>query len=555
MKQQVKESRKLVVIGLDGATWDLIIPWAEEGKLPTFKKLLDKGTYGNLKSTIPPISEPAWPSLLTGKGPGKLGIFDFLERKADSYELSVATKWEEWNPIWKILNDAGKRICVMNVPTASVPYEKIKGVFITGDITSTKCPIAYPPEIEKRLTRENYQVYAPPIHLVGKDNYLKKVYQITKEKCDIALQLFKERNWDFFMFVLRYLDMIQHQFWKYMDETHPMHVPNTRYKEEILKYYQFIDKYLSAFLIHLPTDAILMLVSDHGHGPHFKDVDLNVWLKKNGFLKVEKTSSPRRKRRTIAGALIWLSSRLSRYQLQLLSWSRKLGLSTLYEGTIVKGIEAREWNIDWEETRAYGFRYGGIFINLKGREPRGTVKPEDYEKTREAILKKLKGLKDPETGSNVIEHVWKREDIYSGPRIDSLPDLVVQYAGESKYLSFTGGFVSGDNPIRPLSENSSSAQHTSRGIFLVYGSGIRQGNEISGSDIYDVVPTILHTMGVAVPTDIDGKVLRGAFESESRMAKQETRYKELKKREERKQVFSGEESEKIKERLRELGYL
>ena len=150
--------KKVVVIGLDGATWDLIKPWVEGGKLPTFKKLMENGIYGDLKSTIPPATFPAWASLLTGKGPGKLGSNGFFERKENSYELRPVTlKWEEWGPIWRIINNNGREFVMINVPTTVVPTKKIKGVFITGPMFQGD-RIAYPPEVESMLKKNNYKL-------------------------------------------------------------------------------------------------------------------------------------------------------------------------------------------------------------------------------------------------------------------------------------------------------------------------------------------------------------------------------------------------------------
>jgi Type I phosphodiesterase / nucleotide pyrophosphatase len=123
---------RLLIIGLDGATFDVITPWAQEGKLPNLRKLLENGAHGALKSTIPPMSPPAWTSFMTGKNPGKHGVFDFTARKPYSYDIEfVNARWRRAETIWKIMSEEGKRICVLGVPF-TYPPEAVNGVMISG---------------------------------------------------------------------------------------------------------------------------------------------------------------------------------------------------------------------------------------------------------------------------------------------------------------------------------------------------------------------------------------------------------------------------------------
>lgn len=564
----VNDMKRVLVIGMDGATWDLIKPWAERGKLPTFRRLLEEGAHGDLISILPISSAVEWSVMLTGKQPGKLGIFDFIRRKSDSYDLEVVCMREEWNPLWKILNDTGHRFGIMGVPLTLVPEREINGIFVVGAITYAKGRLANPPELDDFLRKINYEIHVPPAQAIGMGPYLERVKQVIRKKFDVALQLFKRDRWSFFMFCIYSTDMVSHTLWKYMDKEHPLYTPNERLESAILECYQLIDKCLSLFLKHLPEDTVLMLVSDHGQGPLYKYVDLNTWLKQSGFLECKERLETHSYRRRIVDTAKsrfkhLLFRYLSRYQLRIFGITRRLIPSHFFKKIIdmlmhIFGLSTHEkifGDIKWEGTKAYSLGCCSIFINLRGREPMGIVMPgEEYGKIREEIIRKLGMLKDSETGLNVVQRVWKREELYSGPLCDSLPDLVVEFLDDCKYFNVT---TSLRNTV--FFTTSTCATHTRRGIFLAYGKIIRRGLRLEECSICDIAPTILHLINVPISSDVDGRVLREIFEPNSSLAKREVKYMEAPKDEttrgKRAPSFSEEEEREIKERLRALGYL
>ena len=148
-------SIKIMVIGLDGATFDLIKPWASEGKLPTFKKLLKNGIYANLESTVPYATVPAWPSFATGCNPGKHGFYDFFKEKENSYELTVEarpSKVVKQPTLWEILSYYNKNVAVINVPGTYPPY-KINGYMITGMLSPPGAKFTYPLDFKDELEK------------------------------------------------------------------------------------------------------------------------------------------------------------------------------------------------------------------------------------------------------------------------------------------------------------------------------------------------------------------------------------------------------------------
>ena len=231
-----KHKAKVLIIGLDGATWDLIKPWAEEGKLPTFKKLMEGGVYGNLKSTIPPWTIPAWNCMLTGKNPGKLGVFTFMCRSPDSYVFRPYFLLNKPpKSVLDIISENGKTVCAVNIPMIHYAY-KINGCMVAGWLYHPSRPITYPEELKSELDSitggyeiDVIEVEVLPhefkeIEIEGKEAFLKYLYRVTEKRAKATEYLLDKYDWDFFMVVFVGPDRIQHRLWED--------------KDEIKKYYQ-----------------------------------------------------------------------------------------------------------------------------------------------------------------------------------------------------------------------------------------------------------------------------------------------------------------------------
>ena len=530
---------KVVVIGLDGATLDLIKPWALAGKLPTFKRLIDEGIHGPLKSTIPPYTIPAWPSMLTGKNPGKLGVSG-IWRAGEDYEAKLSPlSWGRWTPIWELLNKGGKRVCMVNVPTTIAPDGDFDGAFITGPQSQggELIRLAYPLKLEKYLRETKYRVYAPSVEALGEDAFLQYVSTLSQLKMDTALRLFKN-DWDFFMFGLFYLDPIQHFFWKYMDETHPLYEHHDVYSNAIFDYYFMIDRFLDRFL---SDHANLFVVSDHGFGKLLKFFNLNLWLKEEGFLALKpeaekEFSKDLNTMMTINGREYYARLRLK--------------------------ITNRE--VDWLRTKAFSPDWAVIRVNLKGRERMGAVQPgREYDELISRIKKMLLEVVDPDTGERVVENVWRREELYNGEYVSELPDLFIQYRGESWYYnsSIEIGYLPTPSILCDKLEyiyekNKLTALHKRDGVFIAYGPDIDKG-EIGHAEITDIAPTLLHMLDLPIPEDMDGRVLKEIFKENSSPAARDVAYQKPREPDAIPDEggLSEEEIEEVKRRLKALGYL
>ncbi len=572
---------KLLVIGIDGADFDLIKPWVKEGKLPNLARLLEKGVHGELKSTIPPVSPPAWTSFMTGKNPGKHGIFDFTARKPNSYEVEfVNARWRKAITIWKLMSDAGKRICVLSVPV-TYPPEKINGVMISGiDTPGATGGVAdpsavHPPHIHQEIW-QNVGPYLISPNLVAFkndqcDKMLEAALQTVERKMETALYLFKKEPWDCFMITIGETDGITHRLWKYHDKNSPLSDDlSSQHKgaDPILRIYQRVDEYLGKFQSLLDNETTIIIMSDHGHGGNSdKAVYLNRWLEEQRLLKFKSEKN---------GSL--LPSLLRRVISTNLHWAKTIGLKFL-PPTLKKKIlrktklanKMESWlrfsHIDWAHTTAYSDEtpyFPTIWINVQRREPAGIFEPgNEYEALREHIIYELSRWLDPETGQRVVKKVHKREEIYSGPFVEKFPDLIIEWNLHNGYsYLFKSSHGINGKPISRIDEKekakSKSGDHRDYGIFIAAGKNIKQRTQLSGAEIIDLAPTILYLLGIPIPSDMDGKVLTKIFQEEY-LTSHPFQYSDGSGQDlnitEPYQAYSSDEEEAVRARLQGLGYI
>jgi predicted AlkP superfamily phosphohydrolase/phosphomutase len=519
---------KLLVIGLDGATFDLIKPWAEAGQLPTFRQLLAEGAHGPVESTIPPMTGPAWTSFMTGKNPGKHGLYDWIYRHQDSYDVSpVTARHNKEATLWSLLSRSGRRVCVFNVPMTFPPVA-VNGLMISGmPAPSTKVTITYPPELLAEIEREvgDYLLYPDPGQAysdAGVDAFLDRLYRTTETRLKVLDYLRACEDWDFMMLVFNGTDTVQHAMWKYMSPQHPLHDPAkfAKYGDAILHYFQYVDHALGDIVASLDDDTVLMLMSDHGFGPFHKFIHVNNWLRQQGWLQLKK--SPK----------AWLKSALFDHgfaPMRIYNLLMHFGLGALKREVVrghgqglLKTLFLSFDDVDWPRTAAYSLgNVGQIRLNVRGREPDGLVEPgEQYEAVRDEIIARLWELRDPETGEQVVQDVYRREQVYWGDNVEQAADIAF-IPTRMEYFGF-GEYEFGSNEIIESMARGISGTHRPNGICLLWGKPVQVGAELEGARLYDLAPTILHLMGQPVPADMDGRVLVEALQPEYTYARPTT---------------------------------
>ncbi len=507
------KARKIMIIGLDGVPLDLIQRWAGGGYLPNLRRLMDGGAVGQLRSTIPPTSGPSWSSFVTGMNPGKTGIYDFLYRREGTYSFPpVNASLRGGTTIWRYLSDAGYRVGVLNIPM-SYPVEPVNGFMVSGWMTPYKATdYIYPPDLAGELEREigNYRIYPTETFAENrKESFLKATYDLLEMRTRTALYLARTRPWDLFMVVFFDTDRVLHQLWHYLDPDHPWRTDREDREWVVRDYFHQVDESIGRLLEYADEETLVIILSDHGMGRANNFIVLNNWLLDIGMLCLKRDPWTRLKE-----WMFWRGFTLRNVH-RLLD---RVGLARQAEyvaGYFVDHLLKLAFlsflDVDWSRSRAYSFgrHLGSIYINLKGREPQGIVAPgAEYEAVRDEIERLAYEFRDPRTGRLLIGQVLRREEIYTGPYLERAPDLILR-PREPSDIFF--GLADFGHRRTVATVYRYSGMHRDYGLLILNGPGVRPGAQLEGAVIQDIAPTVLHTMGLPVPTDMDGRMLAEAF--------------------------------------------
>lgn len=557
--QQNKNKTKVMVIGIDGASFNVLLPMIEKGRLPNFASIIESGVSGKLRSIIPPISGPAWTTFATGVYPGMHGIYDFFRNLQENYACTpINSSFIPMKTLWEVLSDQGRKVGVMNM-LFSYPPQKVNGFVVSGRGTpNEKVKYSYPERIKDEILdfEPHYRIEAYR-QISMTRHFLKLLVDQLKCQERVNQYLFRKYPCDFTMSYFAVPDLIQHIFWKYMDPTHPNHDHKdaNRLLPFIENCYKVLDDILSERLKMMDEDTIMIIVSDHGAGPLHKMVQINKWLQQSQLLFLKEEYN---KNGTWTSML--MLSKLLKGLLSITSKVDILGLRRLigFKTREKRRLYSKQKFIDWSRTKAYAGRLAecGIHINLKGREGEGIVDSGDeYEKIREFIISNLSGLKDPQTGEKVFEKIWKREDLYKGPYVSYAPDLILD-CGDRPYMANDG--LWSNELFERVPKSSVTGMHCNDGIIIATGRGIKKRAKIEGANICDLAPTILSLIGAEIPSYMEGEVLTDLSVSPSQSARKPLdEYLNHPQAPEGKEkvIYSEEESEDISKRLKDLGYL
>ena len=491
-------NQKVMLLGIDGATWSLIKPWIQEKKLPGFAKLVANGTHAPLESTTPPLSPPAWNSIYTGTNPGKHNIFGFVKRKQKSYFITpISSKDRMATPIWRIISDCGKRCVLLNIPF-SYPPDPVNGIMTTGLGTpSRNSEFVYPAHYRKKILKKfpSFDVdYNEDLIFLGTNkDPLEQIKKITHAQSRLAKHLFETERWDFFSVVFLSTDVIQHYYWND--------------GEAVLDCYKQMDDFLKWTLENLGRDTILLVCSDHGFEPVHTSANMNNWLCEKGFLSIKKKKGKGIKRILPSAETlqIWL------LKLGLRNLVSRLKRSKIIEPVVRRLIPSKRvqhlCDIEWRKSDIY-FRegsFGMLNVNLKGREPEGKVERSELEKVRDKLIREALKWKDPRTGNKVILEGYPGDEVYHGDS-KNIPDMVLI---RNDGYKLQGGYDRHGKLFEE--ERVRIGDHAKYGILSAYGRGIEKKKELKGAKVYDLAPTILYLLGISVPEEMDGYVLREMF--------------------------------------------
>ncbi|MFW2389077.1 MAG: alkaline phosphatase family protein [Polyangiales bacterium] len=452
---------KMIVIGLDCAAPRLVFDRFRD-VMPNVSALMERGAWGSLRSSEPPITIPAWTCMVSGRDAGELGLYGFRNRIAGDTRLRLADGNDvRVKRVWDWLGEHGFDVAPLFVPPSSPPTP-VRGHMVSGFMwPGTDAAWCFPRELERELCDRFGPYHADVVDFRTDD--LDRIYRdivtMTDQHFEIAEHVWSEKKPSFMMMVEIGVDRFHHAFWRHIDPEHPRHDPENRWKNLGRDYYEQLDTRIGRLCALAGDETSILIVSDHGARAMHGGFRINEWLRRKGYLVLRErpdTSGP--------------------FDHSAVNWSRTTA---------------------WAE----GGYYARIFLNVAGREPNGIVPAERMHAVRDELRRDLEYARNDE-GERVPVLVRAPDEYYRRTR-GFPPDLMVYF--DDLNLRAVGS-VGGDRIV--VAENDTgldSCNHDWNGIFIAAGGELPARGYVEGAEIYDVTPTILGVFGIARPPEIFGR--------------------------------------------------
>jgi predicted AlkP superfamily phosphohydrolase/phosphomutase len=533
-------SQRTLLIGLDGATFAVLDPLMEQGVMPFLKSFLAEGARAGLRTIVPPLTPPAWTSLMTGRTPGQHGVFDFfrMDSPATRHIRFFNSNDVQCETIWTLASAGGLRTTTINFP-AMFPPPRIVGNVVPGWVPWKQLRLACWPEglfeklkaipgfnqrelamdikLEEKATEgiSDHTELGPWIELHGRRE--QNLFQVLRH-------LHQEDPADLTAVLFDGVDKLQHLCWRFIrpEDDRPL---TEQWEHEIrklcLQYYRTVDTLLKDMCELMGPETTVVIASDHGFGPTYDVLHINTWLEQRGYLAWSEAAQSR----DTQGALLGVGQ-----------------------------VARHTWLMDWNKTKAFATTptSNGIYVVVSDGSSPGVPKAE-YQAFVRKLADELLGIPSLHNGGPLVSQVFTRDEVFQGPHHDVAPDLTL--------ILSDGGLVS----ILPSPEAVSrrpvvSGSHRAVGIFGAQGPAIRRGLAAGELSILDVAPTVLYSLGLPVPEVLQGRVpeeiyqqdflarhpvrrVSGAAGATNGLNSQAAASTEM------------EDEETVLERLRELGYI
>ena len=560
---------KVCVIGLDGGTFKIIDYLIGQGRMPNFARLRSQGSKASLISTIPPLTPAAWGSFFTGSNPGKTGAVGFFRFRPGTYRLEPMNAGNlHGTPFWSLASEGGKRVCVCNVPV-TYPAVPVNGILISGmDAPAFDDRAIYPLEYKNTFLsaipdfKVSCEIDARYL-IKHVDDPLGEGIRQMQAHLDMEIRTINHlmgiEDWDLFVAVIRSTDVLQHFFWQDVEKL----MANDSVEEDVSKKaeavfacYETIDRELGEQWSGWCKNKNMIILSDHGFGSLRADICLNRVLANAGLVKFLPRNNRKRYREFLVRKLQTHLPARTRHKIKRLVGREEVGKRWhLFVDSLVS-------DIDWEQTRLFSIaQFGCFYVNLKGRDPLGTVVGE---KERQAVLaaaeEALSNLKDPNDGLPLVTAFYRKEDVYEGPLLDAMPDIVVNFrdwsyrgiCSTSEELSDSSIFRSQFDAWGPFGY---TGTHRLEGILMMNGPDIAAA-DLGKAQMVDLAPTIMNLLGLPPLAGWDGRILEEAFTGGASVAQPGGKaHASADSEDNRKPVYSEEDEEEIRKRLENLGYL
>ncbi len=501
-----KQKTKVLLIGIDGATWKVMTPLIEQGKLPNIKQLMDKGAWGNLETEQPLCSEVIWTTISTGKSPKKHGITNRLMQDPDTGDMVTASSdMVKVKRIWSILSENKKKVGMIGY-RMSWPPDKVNGIMISDRIDKEyylSKDYSCPPFAEL-CSKEEFDKFFkirdrlfPPWGKGKKD--IRSVEERDNFMVNFSRHIIQKHDFDFFSLYIYGTDVLSHLFWKYLfpERFTISEKQITQYKDVINDYYIFCDDVIGDLLKRVDEETIIIIVSDHGFGTeprahYYIFYDLYSFLDLCGLTKIEINS----------------------------------------------------------KTASLEIKNNKSTRDVKTVKIAGALTPEEFIEAREKAKTILESVKIKEINIPVF---YIARDTQDGFVIE------IDYHYLNQDISYHIRVKDKDYEIKEfLSPYPFSGNHDKQGIIIVSGKNISQNKTLETATIYDITPTILYVMGLPVAKDMKGKVLIEAMDNDL-LRRNPIRYIDTyetgEKKKVEKPVRSPQDEERLIEMMRSLGYI
>ncbi|HQR39430.1 MAG TPA: alkaline phosphatase family protein [Blastocatellia bacterium] len=503
---------RVLVIGLDGATWTALDPLMDEGRMPALAALTERGFRAALESTVPPVTAPAWSSFITGCNPGQHGIYQFYEidpwseralgRGAETFlaepGIVVNGKALGGPKLWEIASDAGLRCATINLPM-TYPPSPINGLMVTDMLTPPGSRrFTTPPELADELV--DYEIDLTPAEkdfTLGDDAFLARAESVLDKRGRAVVRLFERESWDLFVAIFTETDRLQHRYWNVL-RPDARTADTAALRERVVALYEKLDGYIAALVERAGDDVRIVVVSDHGFGAAAsRRVSLERLAVELGL--GSGVSSPRR-----LAKLGITKRRVYKYLGWLVPDGRLRNAERMARDRALRDVKGKL-------VKLHDY-IGGVWIHAAARG--GPVPDADVPALREQIIDTLLGLRDPKTGARFVERAVPREALFSGERVSAAPDVI--FFVDDRYgldpSPRQSGIVYTFTPPQ-------TGTHRSDGIVSLAGPGLVAAEPSAPPRIEDVAPTVLHLLGLAVPAAMDGRVLEECFSDELRRSR------------------------------------
>ncbi len=505
----------VVLVGIDGISFDLLARYITEGELPALESLANRGSFIPLASTQPPISPAAWTTITTGVNPGQHGVFDFVQHDPRTLKGKlVSSETVRVRRFYDYTAEHGLTACVANVPV-TYPAGPLNGCLVTGLLTPADAPaFTYPAELGAKIVEEVGALDFGGEHAFRperRNDCLEALLGSVNQRGQLALYLLRHCKTDLFFYVFMESDHAAHKLWgPFGGEDPPEGLPDGPYTDGILKVLRAIDHWVGRIREEVGQSATVFVLSDHGCGPLKGVLNVNRWLLEQGYLEPERqlARSPFR-----ALARLDLVTKACKV-LSALGLGRLAGrLPLAFRKKALASFQSLATDIAWRRTKAYATGYhGGIYINLEGREPFGIVRPDQYEGLCQEIATKLRELADA-SGQPLISRIAFGRSVYSGPFACELPDIVFGYQDGSiimsQKLDLQNVSLGGPRP-RVI-----TGTHRSTGFLMANGPHTAVTHvPAREATAVDVAPTVRYSLGCPVPRDMEGRPLLELFEQD-----------------------------------------